>query len=40
MHFIADFFRVYHERQSLLEEPFTAEQVALLKSGVQPRGPL
>ena len=38
MHFIADFFRVYQERQQLFEAPFTTEQVELLKSGVQPGG--
>jgi hypothetical protein len=40
MHFIADFFRVYQERQQLFEAPFTTEQVELLKSGVQPGGRL
>ena len=40
MHFIADFFRVYQERQQLFEAPFTSEQVELLKSGVQPGGRL
>jgi hypothetical protein len=37
MHFITDFFRTYQERQSLLDPPFTSEQVALLKSGIEPR---
>jgi hypothetical protein len=40
MHFIADFFRVYQERQELFKTPFTAEQVELLKSGAQPGGRL
>jgi hypothetical protein len=40
MHFIADFFRVYQERQHLFDPPFTPEQVILLKSGVRPDGPL
>ena len=40
MHFIADFFRVYQERQQLFEAPFTTEQVELLKSGALPGGRL
>ena len=40
MHFIADFFRVYQERQQLFEAPFTTEQVALLKLGAKPGGRL
>ena len=40
MHFIADFFRVYQERQQLFEAPFTTEQVVLLKSGALPGGRL
>ena len=40
MHFIADFFRVYQERQELFEEPFTTDQVELLKSGAKPSGRL
>jgi hypothetical protein len=40
MHFIADFFRVYQERQQLFEAPFTTEQVALLKLGSTPGGQL
>jgi hypothetical protein len=40
MHFIADFFRVYQERQYLFDAPFTTQQVALLKSGVRPVGRL
>ena len=40
MHFIADFFRVYQERQQLFEAPYTTEQVELLKSGALPGGRL
>jgi len=40
MHFITDFFRTYQERQNLFDLPFTSEQVALLKAGIEPRGPL
>jgi len=40
MHFIADFFRVYQERQYLFEAPFTTPQVELLKTGRQPTGQL
>lgn len=40
MHFIADFFRAYQERQELFEAPFTTQQVALLKSGERPDGDL
>jgi hypothetical protein len=40
MHFIADFFRVYQERQYLFEAPFTIPQVELLKTGRQPTGQL
>ena len=40
MHFIADFFRVYQERQQLFEAPFTTEQVALLMRGTKPGGRL
>ncbi|HEX2230136.1 MAG TPA: hypothetical protein VHM64_23620 [Candidatus Binatia bacterium] len=40
MHFIADFFRVYQDRQHLFEPPFTPEQVVLIKSGLRPHGPL
>jgi hypothetical protein len=40
MHFIADFFRVYQERQYLFDAPFTTQQVGLLKSGVRPVGRL
>ena len=40
MHFIADFFRVYQERQYLFEAPFTTPQVEQLKTGRQPTGQL
>jgi hypothetical protein len=33
VHFIADLFRVYQERPAVLSEPFTAEQVAVIKAG-------
>ena len=36
IHFIADLFRVYQERPTLLSDPFTAEQVAVIKSGHRP----
>ena len=40
MHFITDFFRAYQERQPLFQAPFTGQQVAVLKSGRRPHGPL
>ena len=40
IHFIADLFRVYQERSTLLSDPFTAEQVAVIKSGGRPSGRL
>jgi hypothetical protein len=40
IHFIADLFRVYQERPALLNEPFTAEQVAVIKAGGRPAGRL
>jgi hypothetical protein len=40
IHFIADLFRVYQERPTLLSDPFSAEQVAVIKLGRRPRGPL
>ena len=40
MHFITDFFRAYQERQPLFQAPFTAQQVAVLKSGGRPSAPL
>jgi hypothetical protein len=40
IHFIADLFRVYQERPTLLSEPYTAEQVAVIKAGGRPAGRL
>ena len=40
IHFIADLFRVYQQRPTLLSDPFTAEQVAVIKSGGRPAGRL
>jgi hypothetical protein len=40
MHFIADFFRLYQERQPLFDPPFTTQPVVRLKSGVPPAGRL
>jgi hypothetical protein len=40
IHFIADLFRVYQERPALFSEPFTAEQVVVIKAGGRPAGPL
>ena len=40
MHFIADFFRLSQERSDLFDTPFTADQTALLRSGVLPEGRL
>ena len=40
MHYIADFFRVYQERQHLFDAPFTTSQVEQLKSGRRPEGRL
>jgi hypothetical protein len=40
IHFIADLFRVFQERPTLLSDPFTAEQVAVIKSGGRPPGRL
>lgn len=40
MHFIADFFRVYQERESLFDAPFTAGQLEVLKMGRRPEGQL
>lgn len=40
MHFIADFFRVYQERESLFDAPFTAGQLEVLKMGRRPEGRL
>jgi hypothetical protein len=40
VHFIADLFRVYQERPAVLSEPFTAEQVAVIKAGGRRSGRL
>ncbi len=40
MHFIADFFRTYQDRQELFAAPFTSRQVALIKLGERPDGDL
>jgi hypothetical protein len=40
LHFIADLFRCYQEVPDLCEPPFTAGQVAALKAGRMPEGPL
>ena len=40
LHYIADLFRVYQERPTLLGDPFTPEQVAVIKSGGRPAGRL
>lgn len=40
MHFITDFFRCYHTWEPLHSAPFTAEQIAMLRAGQRPAGPL
>ena len=40
LHFIADFFRCYHETPDLLGPPFSADQVATLRAGRVPQGRL
>lgn len=40
MHFVADFFRVYQEREQLFDAPFTTGQATLIKAGKRPDGPL
>jgi hypothetical protein len=40
MHFIADLFRVYHLDSRLFAPPFSSEQVAALRDGRRPEGPL
>jgi hypothetical protein len=40
LHFIADFFRCYHDSPDLLGPPFSAEQVAALRAGRIPQGRL
>ena len=39
MHFIADFFRCYHERAELFGPPFSEDQVSVLHEDGMPRGP-
>jgi len=36
MHFIADFFRCYHDEEKLLSSPFTAAQEAEIRAGRMP----
>jgi hypothetical protein len=40
MHFIADLFRAYHLDATLFNPPFTADQVAVMKTGDLPTGRL
>lgn len=40
IHYIADLFRCYEESPELLKPPFTGEQVAALRAGRLPEGPL
>jgi hypothetical protein len=40
MHFIADLFRAHHLDRTLYDPPFTADQVAAIKIGELPAGPL
>jgi hypothetical protein len=40
VHFIADLFRVYQQRTELHDAPFSAAQVALIKTGTRPAGAL
>ena len=40
MHFIADVFRAYHLNPAIFNDPFTAEQTALIKTGRRPEGRL
>jgi len=40
IHFIADLFRAYFEHRSLYNQPFTNEQVTVLKEGTKPEGNL
>jgi hypothetical protein len=40
INYIADLFRVYQDDPKLLSDPFTAEQVAVIKSGGRPAGRL
>jgi len=40
IHFIADLFRTYFEHQPINNQPFTDEQVEILKNGTKPEGNL
>jgi hypothetical protein len=40
MHFIADLFRTYHFAPVLLNPPFSSDQVAEIRAGRRPAGPL
>ena len=40
INYITDLFRVYQERPTLLNAPFTAAQAATIMSGARPAGPL
>jgi len=40
IHFIADLFRTYFEYQALYNQPFTDQQVKVLKAGKRPEGEL
>jgi hypothetical protein len=40
LHFIADLFRCYQEARALFDAPYTPSQVAALKAGRIPEGPL
>ena len=40
IHFIADLFRIYQTRPTLHRDPFTAQQVVVIKSGGHPTGQL
>ena len=40
MHFIADLFRTYHLTPALFDPPFAPDQVATIRSGRRPPGPL
>jgi hypothetical protein len=38
IHFIADFFRCYHDYAALFDSPFSEDQVTILKQGKRPPG--
>ena len=40
IHFIADFFRCYHDYKDLFDTPFSEDQAAILKQGKRPPGTL